>query len=188
MGAGLSVVRAWDAPAPHGAGAGRDGVLIGGGRAPRTFVHLRRLPAAGGEAAPVPHGAATVVDEHLVAGPDETGRPWLACADVVVRRFGDPESCSVGLPGCLVMAVNAGRRGCLVSVGGWRARLVPVEGGTPSDGDVSSYASALHLWASSGRPLGALVMARLTVVRGAAGTRGGVRVMAREEGFRRAAR
>lgn len=164
-GADVALVRAWDDPAGHPAGhpavrgarvrrdPGAAGVLIDAAGIVPVFVNLRRSPVSDAWTAP---------DEHLVAGPGETSRAWLACADVIVRRPGDPGD----FPGCLVVAVNS-RRECLIAVRGWRARLVlAARGGGCADDDVSCCASAVYQWVCSGRPPDALAAARLTVVRG----------------------
>ncbi|WP_067896809.1 hypothetical protein [Actinomadura chibensis] len=167
MGADVALVRAWDDPAGLRArrGSGAAGVLIDApGRDP-LLVNLWRSPVRDDAAA-----CGTAADEHLVAGPGETSRAWLACADVVVRRPGG--GAPGDFPGALVVAVAA-RRECVVAVRGWRARLVPVAGGGCGEGDAACYASALHLWVCSGRPLDALAGARLSVIRGQAPEAGG---------------
>ncbi|TDC82013.1 hypothetical protein [Actinomadura sp. 7K507] len=160
-------VRVWDGlPGPVR-------VLIGG----RTLA-LRCPPAAGSEPPPC--------DEHLVAGPEEASPTWLACADVIVGRAGDPSRLLAAHPGCLVAATVTGR-GCRVAADGLDARLDPVLGGTCSPADAALYASALHAWlVTGGRPVGAL--SRLTLVRG--GTAAMVMIRHRpavREGGRRAA-
>lgn len=137
-----AVVRVWDGP------PGTERVIIGG----RTLT-LRLAPGA----SPPP------CDEHLVAGPKETSRAWLACADVIVGRTVDPARLLAAYPGCLV-ALAVTRRGCLVAAGGLEARLEPVLGGALAAGDAAPYASALHAWLVAGALPGALT--RLTLVRG----------------------
>ncbi|MFC4053550.1 hypothetical protein ACFOY4_28005 [Actinomadura syzygii] len=162
MGADVALVRAWDDPAGLNArrGSGAEGVLIDAAGAVPLFVNLRRSPVGD---ATRPDG--TAADEHLVAGPGVTSWAWLSCADVIVRRPGGGGPGD--FPGCLVLAVTS-PRGCLLAVRGWRARLILVAGGACGDDDAARCASALHLWACSGRPLDALAGARLTVVRGRA--------------------
>ncbi|NKZ02938.1 hypothetical protein [Actinomadura latina] len=140
-----TLVRVWDdLPGPVR-------VLIGG-----RALALRHSPAGGSGPPPC--------DEHLVAGPAETSRAWLACADVIVGRAGDPARLLAAHPGCLVAATAAGR-GCLVAARGLDVRLDPVLGGACSPADVAVYASALHAWLVAGaRPVG--VLTRLTLVRG----------------------
>ncbi|WP_412519912.1 hypothetical protein K8Z49_18040 [Actinomadura madurae] len=140
----LTLVRVWDDP------TGPDQVLIGG----RTLT-LRRSPAGAPESPPC--------DEHLVAGPEEVSRAWLACADVIVGQAADPDRLRASSPGCLV-AVAVNPRACLVSAGDLEARLDPVLGGTCQAGDAALYASALHAWLVTGGVPGALT--RLTLVRG----------------------
>ncbi len=173
-------------PARRSRGAER--VLVAG---PFHEVRLGlwRLPAGrppGRDA--VPPGAR--VDEHLAAGHAETSPSWLACADVIVRRVRDPDTAPDALdrlrarfPGALVAVVDAGARGCAVATAcGWRAWLVPcgpaVRGPEREPGpagrlpwpesDIACYASAVHAWVTSGRPLDALARVRLTVVSGRA--------------------
>ncbi|TDE37231.1 hypothetical protein [Actinomadura sp. 6K520] len=139
-----TLVRVWDdLPGPVR-------VLIGG----RTLT-LRRSPSGGSGPPPC--------DEHLVAGPEGASRAWLACADVIVSRAGDPARLLAAYPGCLV-AVAVTRRGCLVAAGGLEARLDPVLGGACAAGDAALYASALHAWVVAGGSPDA--PARLTLVRG----------------------
>ncbi|MFI0479076.1 hypothetical protein [Actinomadura sp. 9N215] len=202
MAADASLVRAWEDPGGYDGLAWRDremeGVLIGGGRVTPTFVSLRRSAAGDpprGDRHHVPGASAVnrtgrdvppTVDEHLVAGPGENSWPWLSCADVIVRRIDEPTpddplgSYLARLPGCLVVVGNTQGRGFLVAVRGRRARLTPMGGGACTDEQALSYASALHLWIVSGRPLDALSMARLTAVRGRATVRPGVLVTVRE--------
>lgn len=140
----VALVRVWDGL------PGAERVLVGG-----RALTLRRSPAGSG---PPP------CDEHLVAGPDEASRAWLACADVIVGGAGDPARLLAAHPGCLV-AVTVNERGCLVAARGLDARLDPVLGGTCPPADAALYASALHAWlVSGGRSVGTL--ARLTLVRG----------------------
>lgn len=139
----VALVRVWD-DLP-----GTERVLIGG----RTLT-LRRPPAGG--SAPPP------CDEHLVAGPGETSRAWLGCADVIVGGAGDPARLLAAHPGCLV-AVAAARQGCLLATGEVEARLDPVLGGTCTPGDAALYASAIHAWLVTGGPPGAFT--RLTLIR-----------------------
>ncbi|WP_433463627.1 hypothetical protein [Spirillospora sp. CA-128828] len=139
----VTLVKVWD-DLP-----GTERVLIGG----RTLT-LRRSPA---------DAASPPCDEHLVAGPGETSRAWLACADVIVGRAEDPARLLGAYPGCLVV-VAVTRRGCLVAAGDLEARLDPVLGGTCTAGDAAMAASALHTWLVTGGPPGALT--RLTLVRG----------------------
>ncbi|TDC54078.1 hypothetical protein E1281_16735 [Actinomadura sp. KC345] len=145
----VALVRVWDdLPGPVR-------VLIGG-----RVLALRRSPAGG--SGPPPR------DEHLVAGPEATPRAWLACADVIVGRSGDPARLLAAYPGCLV-AATVTRRGCRVAAGDLLARLDPVLGGTCPPADAALYASALHAWlVAGGRPVGTLT--RLTLVRGNAVT------------------
>ncbi|WP_433473927.1 hypothetical protein ACQPZP_34775 [Spirillospora sp. CA-142024] len=148
----VAVVRVWD-DLP-----GTERVLIGG----RTLT-LRRPPAG---------AASPPCDEHLVAGPGETSKAWLACADVIVGEAEDPARLLGAYPGCLV-AVAVARQGCLVAAGDLEARLDPVLGGTCPPVDAAMAASALHTWLVTGGPLGALT--RLTLVRGNAVTMVGMR-------------
>ncbi|WP_131732596.1 hypothetical protein [Actinomadura formosensis] len=159
----ITLVRVWDDPGDP-APPGTERVLIGG----RVLVLWRSPSAAGG---PV----RTPCDEHLVAGVEETSRARLSCADVIVRRGGEPARLRADHPGCLVIAVNT-RRGCLVAAGDRAVRLVPVLGGTCADDDAAVYASAVHAWLVAGRPLTAFT--RLTLVR--ANTVARVRVQDRE--------
>lgn len=96
----LTLVRVWDDP------TGPDQVLIGG----RTLT-LRRSPASAPEPPPC--------DEHLVAGPEEVSRAWLACADVIVGQAADPDRLRASSPGCLVaVAVTPGPAWCWRGSGG----------------------------------------------------------------------
>ncbi|MCQ0015452.1 hypothetical protein [Actinomadura madurae] len=96
----LTLVRVWDDP------TGPDQVLIGG----RTLT-LRRSPASAPEPPPC--------DEHLVAGPEEVSRAWLACADVIVGQAADPDRLRASSPGCLVaVAVTPGPAWCWRGI--WR--------------------------------------------------------------------
>ncbi|SNR25866.1 hypothetical protein [Actinomadura mexicana] len=145
-----TLVRVWDDPAGY-RDAGTERVLVGG-----RVLRLERSPGGGAPSRPP-------LDEHLVAGPGETSRTLLSCADVIVRNAGEPVLHRAAFPGCLVVAVNT-RDGCLLAAGGWSARLVPVLGETCAEEDASAYASAVHAWMVAGRPLGALT--RLTALRG----------------------
>ncbi|NVI92985.1 hypothetical protein [Actinomadura sp. BRA 177] len=134
------LVRVWDdRPGP-------ERVLIAG----RTLT-LRRSPT---DAPPC--------DEHLVAGPGETSRAWLACADVIVAGAGEPAQLLAAHPGCLV-AVAVTRWACLLAAGGVQARLDPALGGTCTLDDATAYASALHAWLVTGGQPAALT--RLTLIR-----------------------
>ncbi|QKW38405.1 hypothetical protein HUT06_33975 [Actinomadura sp. NAK00032] len=138
-----TVVRVWDdVPGPVR-------VLIGG----RAFTLGR--PAGDG---PVP----SPCDEHLVAGPEETSPAWLAAADVIVARAGEPARLLTAHPGCLV-AVAVTEQGCLLAAGGVQARLDPVLGGTCTVDDAAAFASAVHAWLVTGGSPAAL--ARLALVR-----------------------
>lgn len=138
-----TVVRVWDGlPGP-------ERVLIGG----RTLT-LR--PALADAAEPPP------CDEHLVAGPEETRRAWLAAADVIVAAAGDPAQLLAAHPGCLV-AVTVTERGCLLAADEVQARLDPMLGGTCTVDDAAAFASALHAWLVTGGAPAALD--RLTLVR-----------------------
>lgn len=224
MSTGTSLVRAWEGPGDKLAwrDPSVERVLINRKDPPCTIVHLRRSPpervtAPGctpvgrndvtpgrpglprdpdhpGDHAPDPVPA----DEHLAAGPDERSRPWLSCADVIVRWAEERTPAARALaevhtrfPGCLVAALIGYGDGCILgTVSGWHARLVPLRIGTCTDNDVSSYASAVHTWIASGRsPIG-LDAARLTVIRGRAAAKPGVLVMMEgrgmRDGFRRA--
>ncbi|GAA4380771.1 hypothetical protein GCM10023088_44560 [Actinomadura verrucosospora] len=146
----VMLVRVWEEPAER-RGAEPDRVLVGG-----RVLRLERSPAGGAPFEPP-------LDEHLVAGPGETSRALLSCADVIVRDGGEPALHRAAFPGCLIVAVNM-QGGCLLVARGWSARLVPVLGERCGEEDASAYASAIHAWMVAGLPLDAIT--RLTAVRG----------------------
>ncbi|GAA4095540.1 hypothetical protein GCM10022214_68360 [Actinomadura miaoliensis] len=171
-------------------------VLIDGALTSAMLVNLRRSSPVRTHVASPERLSATaerqqpLLDEHLAAGPDERSWTWLSCADVIVRRFQgpDPRPTRLGelhgrFPGCLIMALTPHGHGHAVvtTVSGWKARLVPVRHGSWVGDDVLSYASAIHAWIVAGRPLDALDTARLTVIRGHAAVRPGVRVMPEDQ-------
>ncbi|GAA4311258.1 hypothetical protein BJY14_006048 [Actinomadura luteofluorescens] len=145
----VMLVRVWKEPAEY-RDTGTERVLVGG-----RVLRLERSPTGGPFEPPL--------DEHLVAGPGETSRDLLSCADVIVRYGGEPALHQAEFPGCLVVAVNT-RDGCLLAAGGWSARLVPVLGERCGEADASAFASAIHAWMVAGLPLDAVT--RLTAVRG----------------------
>ena len=180
--------------------AGAERLRISAARGPDLVLDLTRAPAAPGAvlgpgtasgAVPeVSAGAVTApdghcADEHLVAGPGEHSPTWLACADVIVRLTGDgpgaPEpppygpgldGLCAGFPGCLVFALvpRGGGHVVVATAFGWRARLVPLGRAPCLARHAASYASAVHAWLVSGRPVDALSTAELTVACGHAPT------------------
>ncbi|WP_157430400.1 hypothetical protein [Actinomadura macra] len=192
----ISLVRVWDDPGGGDLNAwrsqGTERVLVDGGRAVRMFVNLRRT-AAGIEQDDALVPGPPPWDEHLAVGPGACSTAWCSCADVIVRR--DERSVSpwpalaelrAAYPGCLVVVVSSRQRGHVVAIPGARMRLVPAGGGVCADDDVLSYASAFHAWLTSGRPIGALTTARLTVMYGRAPVRPGAEVMVEDLLGRRA--
>jgi len=111
------------------------------------------------------------VDEHLVAGPDETDPLWLSVADVVVRRAARSELVRRSLsglftrfPGCLVAALIRDGHGSVIgTLAGGRMRLLPPWTDTCTDGEMSAYASLVHAWLAVGRSLAMLDGAHLLV-------------------------
>lgn len=193
MGTGVTLVHAWEGSSRDDALAwrtpGAERVLIDTGRCARTLVNLRRPHCdgrSGALALPAPHAALPAAprtaDEHLAAGPGETSPAWLSCADVIVRGVERPAlvpgvraRLRASFPGCLVLALSShGGAYVATAVSGWSARLVADGREACTVEDVASYASAVHAWITSGRPLEALGWARLTVLRGRAVVRPGV--------------
>jgi hypothetical protein len=109
-----------------------------------------------------PAGAGAIADEHLLV--DEAFGPWRTVADVLVvdtdlPRLDDPST------GWLVAAGAPGRRCVLTTRDGWTAELTPLRETTRGlDRSVlGHYASLVHFWLVSGRPLADLDGAVLSV-------------------------
>ncbi|WP_242884407.1 hypothetical protein [Actinomadura litoris] len=167
----VSLVRVWEGRGGLLAfsGPGTERIRIETGRTARTSLTLRR---SGLDAAAPP---APPLDEHLAVGPGEAPPAWLPCADVIIRDA--PSFALTALrsdyPGCLVAAVASRSGGWELAVAGWRFALVPLgraAAAAAAAADVASYASAVHAWVASGRPVGALGTATLTLARGRGGT------------------
>lgn len=143
-------------PVPRDAESVR--MLVGGPNTGRTAAVLRRVAEASPRAPGPGAHAPPPVDEHMVAGPDETDPRWLSAADVIVVRADldhdgpDPAAVLGRFPGCLVMALAGLGPGSVVQTRSrWRIRFVPRR-----DSAVSWYASFVHAWLVTGRPLAAL--------------------------------
>jgi hypothetical protein len=130
--------------------------------------------------APLPAVAALAVDgttkgvgDHLLADSEEAESSWLSVADVVVREeeiavegTGERQLSRIfeRFPGCLIAAVFGAGNACAVgSRDGWSTRVV----GRPAHGKIGQifawYASLAHVWRTSGRSLGDLADAYVTV-------------------------
>jgi sugar/nucleoside kinase (ribokinase family) len=114
------------------------------------------------------------VDVHLIGDLDDPyDRPWLEAADVLFcshEHLPCPPRRWIGLvfaryPGCAIVAVGLGPRGCLLGLRD--GRLVEAEGLAPRGvvntngaGD-ALFASFLHGWLATGNPVDALAQAVL---------------------------
>jgi hypothetical protein len=202
MVAHTSLIRVWLAPSTSDISAHRNNaVLTVGVRGPFTqamtaMVDMKSPSAgktSGGFDLPMP--AAVFVDEHVLAGPDETDLRWMSVADVIVRRAGSskagPRSVSdirTRFPGCLVAALIDSDRSCVwAGAPGRQLRFVSLPESRPSksrakckgagaDADFLGCASVIHAWLVAGRPLAELDTAHLIVSRGPATPRRRVRV------------
>lgn len=131
-------------------GPDRRRVVVTGPATPPTATVLHRV------AIDVRHpGGPGFADEHLLADAGVPG-PWPPIADVVVADgpLGRVAALRARCPGCLVAAFGRPDGEYLLEVAAdWFARLVPLGPGTV---DVWPYASFVHTWTVTGRPLDAL--------------------------------
>ncbi len=105
-----------------------------------------------------PPGDRAVTDEHLRAEPDETDPAWLSVADVIARHGPGPAPGT----GCLIVAtIEGGLERVLVRNCG---RVVE----TAAAGPAGTFASVVHTWLVTGRPVDGLAGASITVGHGPA--------------------
>lgn len=156
--------------APHEAsphplpGPDRRHVAASGPRMPAATASIHRVPVGGRHP-----GGPGFADEHLLADAGVPG-PWQPVSDVLIARgpLGRSAALRARCPGCLVAVFGRPDGEYLLDVAAdWLARVVPLGGVA---GDVWPYASFVHAWAVTGRPLDLLDGACL------AEARGGVRI------------